>query len=131
MARHVLDYNPQTGETCYFDYSEAEGSPTGRIVHTQDVSGILDMCAAQRNDEEKTQRGFDNDNWKYAVIPVIIQMEMLSKYGVDFNDASQRKEVFHLINTVYSRFKTTNKMHMAGTDKKYYISGIKPATDTE
>ncbi len=131
MARRVLDYNPTTGETCYFEYNEVHDTPQVILTHEQDVQPILDMCAVARNDEDKTKRGIKQDNWKYAIIPAIIQIEMLEKYGVDFNDPAQQKEVFHLINTVYQRFKTTHKNHMQGTDKKYYISAIKPATDTE
>jgi hypothetical protein len=127
MGRHVLDWDPQTGVTTYFDYSEKEGSPTGRIITHQDTTPILEACLIARNDEEKTARGIKRDNWKYAMIPVSVQMEMLTKYGVDFNDQSQRKEVFHLINTVYKEYKTTNKMHMASPGTQYYISAIKPA----
>jgi hypothetical protein len=127
MARHVLDFDPTTGVTTYFDYSDNGEGETGRIVTHQDTTAILEACQKARNDEDKTARGIKNDNWKYAMIPVSVQMEMLSKYGVDFHDQAQRKEVFHLINTVYKQYKTTNKMHMASPGTQYYISSIKPA----
>ncbi len=129
MARRVLDYNPTTGETVYFDYNEVNDTPQVILTHAQDVQPILDMCAIARNDEDKTARGIKQDNWKYAIIPAIIQVEMLQKYGVDFSNPAHQKEVFHLINTVYSKFKTTHKNHMLGSDTKYYISRIEPSTE--
>jgi hypothetical protein len=127
MARHVLDFDPTTGVTTYFDYSDSGEGETGRIVTHQDTTAILEACRQARNDEEKTARGIKKDNWKYAMIPVTVQMEMLTKYGVDFNDPAQRREVFHLINTVYKQYKTTNKMHMESPGTQYFISAIKPA----
>ncbi len=129
MARRVLDYNPTTGETVYFEYNEVHDTPQVVLTHSQDVSEILKTCETARNDEDKTKRGIKLDNWKYAIIPAIIQMEMLQKYGVDFNNPDHKKEVFHLINTVYPQFKTTHKNHLQGTDKKYYISSIEPSTE--
>jgi len=126
MARHLLDYNPQTGESCYFDYNDGQQQVV--LHHEQDITGLLDHCQALRN-EGQTDRGIKKDSWVYARVPAVIQLEMLQKHGVDFWDPNQQNEVFHLINTEYPKLKTTHKNHMVGSDKKYYISGIKPATE--
>jgi hypothetical protein len=126
MTRRVLDFNPQTGETTYFDYNEAEGTPQATISYTQDVTDILKQCAEWRSKTDtKTDYGIKQDMWHYARIPNSVIMEMKTKHGVDFFDEADKAKVYHLINTEYAQFKTTHKNHMSGTDRKYFISDIK------
>ena len=128
MAKHLLDYNPHTGESVYFDYSEAEGSPQAVITHTQDVSAIANQCHAWAvKTDTKTDFGIKQDLWHYARIPNSIILEMKQKHGVDFFDKNDSAKVYHLINTEYSKFKTTHKNHTVGVDKKYFIAAIKDA----
>jgi hypothetical protein len=107
VARHILDHNPQTGETTYFDYSDERVV----ITHTQDVTPILKMAHYWTNKESKTDYGIKNDMWHYARVPNIIILEMKTKHGVDFFDKNDKPRVFHLLNTEYARFKTTHKRH--------------------
>ena len=126
MARHVLDFNPATGETVYFDYSESEGAPKAVLSHTQDVSAILKQAAEWRSKTDtKTDYGIKSDLWHYARIPNSIILEMKHKHGVDFYAEADRAKVYHLINTEYAQFKTTHKNHGVSSDKKYFIAAIK------
>ena len=105
--------------------------PVGTLIHAQDVSGILEQCAIWRSKTDtKTDFGIQEDLWHYARIPNVKILEMKQKYGVDFYDEGQKKEVFHLINTVYAEYKTTHKNHMKGTDKKYFIAAIKDSSES-
>ncbi len=128
MARRVLDYNPSTGETVYFDYTEdANGTPQIGLTHTQDVTDILRQASDWRSKTfDKTDYGIKNDLWHYARIPNSIIMEMKTKHGVDFFSENDKAKVYHLINTEYAQFKTTHKNHMeGGPDRKYFIAKIK------
>jgi hypothetical protein len=49
--------------------------------------------------------------WHYARVPNAIILEMKQKHGVDFFDRNDSKRMFALLNTEYSRFKTTEKKH--------------------
>jgi len=123
MARQLLDYDPTTGVSCYFDWDAQEQA---RVIHTQDTAAAIDRAKERANKTAITDDGIKNDMWHYAHVPVLIQMEMLSKHGVDFNDPNQRAAVFHLINTEYPHCKTTHKNHSeGGPHKQYFIAKIK------
>lgn len=122
MARHLLDYNPATGEECWFDWTADENIV---MTHTQPVDEILRQAHYWATKPEKTEHGMDHDLWHYARIPNVVIMEMKQKHGVDFFDENDSAKVLHLINTEYSQFKTTHKNHALGADKKYFIAGIK------
>jgi hypothetical protein len=108
MAKRVLDHNPLTGETVYFDYSDDRLS----ISHEHDVSGILEDTLTMRNDEDYSRKGIKNDQWHYARIPNGVMMEMKAKHGVDmFGGKIDWPAVFRCINTHYPYLKTTTKQH--------------------
>lgn len=71
----------------------------------------LRRAHAQAVDDDQTKRGIGKDFWKYASVPNIVIMEMKSKHGVDFFDKNDWPKVLELLNTEYSRFKTTSKVH--------------------
>lgn len=108
MAKRLLDWNPVTGERVWFDYGTDDRLV---VTHEQDVEGILDMSHARAVDGEYSKRGIKNDMWHYARVPNAIILEMKQKHGVDFFDRGHAKKVFHLLNTEYARFKTTDKTH--------------------
>jgi hypothetical protein len=105
--RRVLDHDPTTGVTTYFDYDQVHGQAV--LTESQDVSAALRFAEEMRKHPEVTKVGMKKDLFRYAIVPTIIQYEMLYKHGVDFwrDDAS----VFKLLNTDYKRFKTTEIMH--------------------
>lgn len=109
MSRLVIDHDPLSGETVYFDYEEN----TGRTVITQeqDVSRQLVMAHEMSVDGEYTKNGIKRDWWHYAHVPNGIIIEMKQKYGVDFFDDNDWPRVLKLLNTEYKAFKATDKHH--------------------
>jgi len=95
--------------TVYWDYDAAQNKAT--ITHSQDVEPALELAHALAMDENRTAKGIKGDMWHYAKVPSTVIMEMKSKHGVDFFDKNDWPKVFHLLNTEYSRFKTTQKTH--------------------
>lgn len=107
--RHVLDYDPVTGVTQYFDYDHAQNMI--HLTSTQDVSRALDLAAELRADTDRTKNGIKTDLLHYAIIPPLIQMEMKTKHGVNFWDKNDDPRTYRLINDEYARFKVTNITH--------------------
>jgi hypothetical protein len=107
--RKILDYDPLTKEEVWWDSDVAQNKVT--ITHSQDVEPHLNLAHALAMDEDRSNKGIKKDMWHYAKVPNIIIMEMKQKHGVDFFDKNDWPRVFHLLNTEYSRFKTTHKTH--------------------
>ena len=80
------------------------------ITHEQNVEGILEFAHGKAI-SNATKKGIKNDHWHYARVPNAIILEMKTKHGVDFFDRNDSKRMFALLNTEYSRFKTTEKKH--------------------
>lgn len=96
------------------------------LTHTQDVTGVLEQCHAwAMKTDTKTDYGIKNDMWHYARVPYIIIQKMKLEDGVDFYSEADEAKVFHLLNTKYSKFKTTHKNHGVSSDRKYFIAKIK------
>jgi hypothetical protein len=108
MTRRLLDHNPLTGETCWYDYSHHEDKAI--ITHEQKVDGILEF-AHGKSLSHATAKGIKKDLWHYARVPNSIILEMKTKHGVDFFDKNDEKRMFALLNTEYARFKVTEKTH--------------------
>ena len=110
MTRRVLDYDPLSGVTCYFEYEKSTDNVV--LTHEQDVQSILDANKAAANDDDKTKRGIGNDWWKYASVPTIVEVEWMQKYGVSLSNPEHRQAVFKLLNSPdYKYLKTTDKVH--------------------
>ena len=109
MTRRVLDHDPLSGVTTYFDYTVEDQMV---ITHTQDVDHVLDQNHAMRVDEDYSRRGIKQDQWHYARIPDAVQLEMLQKYGVNMMKYPiDWKSVLRCINTHYPYLKVTDKTH--------------------
>lgn len=106
MRGEFFDFDPLTG------IMERYEEQDGRImIHSyQDVEPIMDAAKRIANS------GTADDAWKkqggtiYAVIPPIIQGQML-KRGINFMDPNDLPKVVKEMNTTYSAFKTTHKHH--------------------
>lgn len=109
MTRLVLDHNPLSKETVFFDFDNHTNEV--RITHEQDVSTFLDRAHELSSDGERTRKGIKNDFWHYAHVPNVVIMDMAQKHGVDFFDRAQSAKVFRLLNTEYKRTKVTNLTH--------------------
>lgn len=110
MTKRLLNYNPLSGETVWFQYDQSIDSMT--ITHEQDVSRHLDLAHARATDSEYTRKGMKADMWHYAHVPNTTVMQMLAEDGVDLFDRNHQKRAFELLNTKYKRCKTTEKTHV-------------------
>ncbi len=109
VAKLLLDNDPITGEKVWFGFNNHENKV--EITHEQDVQSFLDYAHSKAVDDDFTKRGIKNEMWKYATLPNIVIMEMKQKHGVDIHNKNDWPKVLELINTEYSRFKTTGKVH--------------------
>jgi hypothetical protein len=109
MARHVLDYNPLSGETVLFDYKDGESIT---LTHVQDVTPFVEQATIRRNDTDYSRDGIKHDMWHYARLPNIVIMEMETKHGIKLTGGHvDWKAVFKCINTHYPWLKTTDGRH--------------------
>ena len=113
MSKRVLDYDPFTGITTYFDYNAAEDETT--ISREQDVSFLLDMNKAMANQDDVWKQGVKNSWAHYAQIPNIVIEKWLNEHGVDALKSENWEKygpVWKLLNSPEYRYlKTTSKMH--------------------
>lgn len=110
MGKRVLDHDPFTGITRYFDY--VPENDTAVIYSEQDVSPILELNKAMQNEPETWKQGVKNSWAMYAQIPNIVIEKWLNEHGVNVYDKDHRKKVFQLLNQPEYRYlKTTTKIH--------------------
>ena len=110
MSKRVLDYEPMTGITTYFDYDAH--NDTAITYREQDVSPILEANKQLANDDSVTKNGIKDSWWHYAQIPNIVIEKWLNEDGVNLYDKNHQKRVFQLLNQPEYRYlKTTTKMH--------------------
>lgn len=113
MSKRILDYDPITAITTYFDYIPESDKTV--ISREQDVSTILDINKALTNEPEAWRKGV-KDSWaQYAKIPMIVLEKWMTEHGVDaFKKENWEKNgpVWKLLNDPQYRYlKTTAKMH--------------------
>ena len=114
MSKRILDYDPLTGITTYFDYNHEERA--GHIYREQTgVDVILDANKALQNDDDVTKKGIKDGWWHYGQIPMIVLEKWMNEHGVDaFKKENWEKNgpVWKLLNHPdYRWIKTTSKMH--------------------
>jgi len=110
MSKRVLDYDPMTGITRYFDY--VPENDTAVIYSEQDVSPILEVNKALQNEPEAWKQGVKRGWAHYGHIPNIVIEKWLNEHGVDIYNKDHRKKIFWLLNQPEYRYlKTTTKMH--------------------
>lgn len=93
MTRRLLDVDPEAGITTYHHYDEA--TETAAIETVQDTTPVLEINKAQQNE------GFDKrrDLWHAATIPAVVQLEWMTKYGVDLYNKDHWPAVKRLLNS--------------------------------
>jgi hypothetical protein len=101
--KKILDHDSETGITEVF-HGSADGE-TYTIETIQDISPLLDANKAQQNE------GFNkrSDMWHAASIPAVVQLEWLTKFGVDMHDKNHWPAVKRLLNSSdYAHLRRSN-----------------------
>ena len=98
-----FSYDPLSGvRTQYEDLGDE-----GFALHTtQDVAGVLDDNKAKRN-AGREYYAADKDMWRVASIPAVIQMDWLTKHGVDLYNPEHTDGVKKLLNSSEYRYLKT------------------------
>lgn len=110
MGRMLIDRDPLTGESVWYEFNHADQSAT--ITHEQNVSRIIENNKCDILDEDRTKEGMKRDWWHYARVPNTVIIEWKQKLGVDFWNMNDRPKVFKLLNSPdYAYLKTTHKTH--------------------
>lgn len=108
--RRILDHDPLTGVTTYFDYEQDTDKML--ITEVQDVTPFLDQASSKRNDDEYSRAGIKNDWWHYARIPNVVAMDMANRFGVNmYGPSPDWKSILKIINREYPWLKMTTKTH--------------------
>lgn len=101
-----FDFDPFTGLEEYLEI----GNDGMVHIHTyQDVEPVLDYCKALAN-EGLPDENFRKEGWLYAIIPAIVQLDMLKK-GIDLKNPNDLPKVVDEINQNYPLLKTTYRHH--------------------
>lgn len=93
MSKEILDHDNQSGITTYFHYDENDEQMT--IETSQDVTPIIELNKAQQRE------GFNkrSDMWHAATIPAVVQLEWMTKFGVDLMNKDHLPAVKQLLNS--------------------------------
>lgn len=105
--KRVLDYNPITGETVFFEYDHLESKVT--LTHEQDVSPIIERNKALHGHQDWKKAARKDDLVKYASVPNTVIIKWKQELGVDLFNPDDRKKVFKLLNSPeYAYLKVTD-----------------------
>jgi hypothetical protein len=118
MSRWV-DYNPHSGLTEVNDYDEETGILA--VTKQQDVQDLVDATKAIAN-SGATDVGIKKGLWHYCSIPLGVQYELLTKYGINIHDRNHWPRMFSVINADYPYLKTTHKKHEMRAAGKIYAA---------
>lgn len=105
MSRKFLDYNPLTGLLTTTAFEEGKNV----VKYEQNVEDHFTVAARMRNDTDLWKRGVKDCFAHAAFVPDVVIMDMLTKHNVNFYDKAQGKRVLQLLDTEYSKCKTTDK----------------------
>jgi hypothetical protein len=114
LDKRLLDRDPLTGVEEWFHFDPMTGDV--HIETRQDVTPYIESNKAAAADPEVTRRGIKNDMWKYAQIPIWVQMKWLNEYGMNNwpMHPNNSKLLFRLLNSPEWKYlKRTEKIHVA------------------
>jgi len=76
----------------------------------QDVTALIDRNKELAN-TGATDLGIKKGLWHYASVPLVVQYELLTKYGLNIHNKNHTDRIFQVINKDYPYLKTTSKVH--------------------
>ncbi len=110
MSRRLLSTDPATGLMTWHDYDPLTDETT--ISYSADSTQIIEQNKILQNDNDFSKKGIKQEFWKYAEIPVMVQLDWLINKGVDINNRDHAKKMFALLNDPeYKYLKTTSGYH--------------------
>ena len=106
MSERLLDHDPAIGLKTW--WSTPDDGETWNIRYEQDTAPVLDANKAQQSE------GFDRrrDMWHAARIPAAVQMEWLTKYGIDIWNPNHKAGVKRLLNSSEYAHLRTNQFRL-------------------
>jgi hypothetical protein len=104
-----VDYDPVTG---LHETNQTHWDDDNKVIvnKVQDVGALLDRNQNMRN-AGATDGGIKKGLWWYCSIPMVIQYELLSKYGLNIHNKNHTDRIFDVINRDYPALKVTDKHH--------------------
>jgi hypothetical protein len=110
MDKRLLEVDPVTGLMTWHSYDSQTDETI--ISYTADSKPVLELNKAMAKDDDFTKQGIKREFWKYAEIPVEVQLDWLINKGIDVFNKDHTKKVFELVNDPeYQHLKTTSKYH--------------------
>jgi hypothetical protein len=110
MDKKLIDVDPLSGVQTWHYYDDQTNQTV--IEEVQDVQPFLETANTLRKDESYSKRGIKNSMWHYAHIPNVLITKFAIEHGVDVFNPAQSREVLKLLNTEYTRLKTTTGTHV-------------------
>lgn len=107
MSRKFLDYNPDTGLLTTTAYEDGRNV----IKYEQDLQPFWDENARYRANTDLWAKQMKSEEKMVhvAYVPDIVILDMKMKHNVNFYDKADSKKVLQLLQTEYSKCKTTDK----------------------
>src|SRR5690349_724614 len=110
MSKRIVDHDPQTGITTWFDYHPDTDMTI--VARVQDVEPFLEANKVLQNNDDYSRNGIKEGWWHYAHLPAIVIEKFMVEHGIDvFNRAHDKKKYQLLNQPEYKYLKTTTKMH--------------------
>ena len=110
MTKRLIDHDEATGITTWFhDAPEIDGF---HVEQTQDVGPILDANkATQSLGRSATKSVTENHDMEHvARIPMMVQYEWVTKYGVDVHNPDHIEGAKRLLNSNEYRYLRTSEI---------------------
>lgn len=109
--KRIVDHDPITGITDYFEYDSLTEVTT--LSTFQDVETILEDNKLLQNNDEYTKAGFKKEFWHYATLPNILIDKWLREEGLDVFNKNHEKRLFQKLNSPdFKYLKATHKTHL-------------------
>ena len=107
----LIAYDEYSGIKQYHHYDYDTGTSVFESV--ADVEPVLELNRTLANDPDVTKRGMKDEMWKYASIPNIMVLKLLTEKGINV----YKKEDGHRLSKVledpdYRHLKCTTKKHI-------------------
>ena len=110
MSKRLLSTDPVTGLMTWHEYDSMTDETV--ISYSADSTPVIEENKILQNDADFSKQGIKQEFWKYASIPVEVQLDWLINKGIDITNKDHAKKMFALLNDPdYKYLKTTAGYH--------------------